>query len=433
MPDPTDDRPGTAPAGAALPRRRLLTGALGWGGVAAAAAADPTTAPAANPAAPAPAAQAGVASSAFSGYGQPSAHEQAVQRRIGLNHRGIDSNGAAWTPLEQLAGTVTPNGLHFVRNHHGTPDIDPATHRLALHGLVQRPLQWDVASLQRYPQRARLLFIECAGNSSAGWFEEPVPRPVGLVHGLVSCAEWTGVPLRMLLDEAGLQPGARWLVATGGDAGAFQISLPLDLATDAEHGALLALWQNGERLRPENGYPLRLVVPGVRGVVNVKWLRSLELTAQPAMARDETAHYTELRPDGRATQFRWRMGVKSVITTPSHGQRVPGPGVHELRGLAWSGHGRITRVEVSADGGAHWRDAQLQGPALPHALTRFHAPWEWDGQAALLQSRATDERGQVQPTRAALVAERGRQGSYHYHAIVTWEVDERGIVSHAYA
>ncbi len=367
----------------------------------------------------------------FQPYGQPSPHEARVLRRIGLNHRGISlGNGGAWTPLEQLEGTLTPNGLHFVRSHNGTPEIDPARHRLLLHGLVQRPLQFDLAALLRYPLQSRQLFLECAGNSSAGWFEEPVQRSAGLTHGLLSCSEWTGVPLRLLLAEAGVDPRARWVVASGADAGALHMSLPLDKALD---DCLLALYQNGERLHPENGYPLRLIVPGGKGVLSVKWLQRLRLSEQPAMSRNETARYTELLPSGQARQFTLLMDTKSLITQPSHGLRLDGPGVHELRGLAWSGHGAIARVEVSTDGGAHWADASLQGPVLPQCLTRFRWPWQWDGRPAVLQSRATDARGHVQPTRAALVAERGRQGFYHYNAIVSWEVDEAGIVSHTYA
>ncbi len=366
----------------------------------------------------------------FSDYGQPSPQEQATRRRVGLNHRGIDGNGAAWTPLERLEGTITPNGLHFVRNHNGTPAIDAARHRLLLHGRLRQPLAWDVESLLRYPLHSRQLFLECGGNSNAGWHEEPAQRPAGLLHGLVSCSEWSGVPLARLLEEAGVERGEGWLVATGADAGAFHMSLPLEKAFD---DCLVALYQNGERLRPENGYPLRLLVPGWRGVNSVKWLASLQVADQPAMGRNETARYTELLPSGRARQFAFEMQVKSLITTPSHGQSLPGPGWQELRGLAWSGRGRIVRVEVSVDGGASWRDAALQGPVLPRSLTRFRAPWSWEGRPAVLQSRATDESGAVQPGRAALLAERGTRGFYHYHAIVSWEVDEHGYVSHGYA
>lgn len=367
----------------------------------------------------------------FSDYGQPSPHERAVARGIGLNFRTVSSgNGAAWTPLERMEGTLTPNGLHFVRNHHGTPAIDPARHRLLVHGRVRQPLRFDAESLLRYPMRSQQIFLECGGNSNAGWFEEPVQRPVGQVHGLISCSEWTGVPIATLLDEAGVEPGAGWLVATGADAGALHMSLPLD---KAQGDCLLALYQNGERLRPDNGYPMRLIVPGWKGVLSVKWLKSLQVSDQPAMSRNETARYTELLPSGLARQFTSVMEVKSVITSPSHGQNLRGAGLYEIRGLAWSGRGRIRRVEVSADGGASWVEAALQDPVLPRCLTRFRAAWRWDGRPLLLQSRATDDSGAVQPTRAALVAARGRKGFYHYNAIVCWDVDANGFVSHAYA
>ena len=350
-------------------------------------------------------------------------------RSIGLNVAGQVGNGAAWTPLERLEGSLTPNGLHFVRNHHGTPDIDPAQHRLVLHGLLDRPLSYSVESLLRYPMRSRRLVIECGGNSSAGWFEAPVQRSAGLTHGLVSCAEWTGVAVSTLLDECGTQAGASWLVAGGADASALQMSLPLDKVRE---DCFVALFQNGERLRPENGYPMRLIVPGWKGVLHVKWLSTLLLSDQPAMARNETARYTELLPSGQAQQFTFAMGVKSVITTPSHGQHLSGTDVHEIRGLAWSGSGAVRRVEVSADGGQHWLDATLQAPVEPMCWTRFRAAWRWDGRPALLQSRATDDSGQTQPSREALVRSRGRRGFYHYNAIVSWAVDEHGSVLHSY-
>lgn len=416
MPRPSAPPPADPVPHAPAPRRRFLQGAAAW-----MAAAGPTAA-----AVDAPDVAGG---QPFSPYGQPAPAEAGVQRRIGLNHRGLDTNGAAWTPLEQLDGTITPNGLHFVRNHGGTPRIDPAQHRLRLIGRVRQPLQWSVEALLRYPRRAQQAFLECAGNSSAGWFEEPVQRPAGLVHGLLSGAEWAGVPLALLLDEAGVDPQAGWLVATGGDAGAMHVSVPMALARER---GLIGLFQNGERLRPENGHPMRLVLPGLKGVLWVKWLSTLEASDQPAMARNETARYTEPLPDGRVRQFAMRMDVKSLITSPSHGQTLPGPGVHEIRGLAWSGHGAIRRVEVSVDGGKHWTEAPLDAPAQAHALSRFRLPWRWDGQPALLQSRATDDRGRVQPSREALLATRGRGGFYHYNAIVSWAVAPHGAVLHSY-
>ncbi|MGQ0456684.1 MAG: sulfite dehydrogenase [Hyphomicrobium sp.] len=365
----------------------------------------------------------------FTTYGAPSKHELRVIRSIGAN-RDLPGNGVSWTPLESLEGVITPSGLHFERHHNGVPDIDPAQHRLLIHGLVNQPLMFAIESLLRYPMRTQTLFIECGGNSNAGWHEEPIQRPLGSFHGLVSCSEWTGVPLSILLDQAGVLKRASWVIAEGADAAVMNVSLPLSKLLD---DALLALYQNGERIRPENGYPLRLVVPGWEGVVNVKWLRRLHVTDQPVMARNETAKYTELLPNGKARQFTFVMEAKSVITSPSPGQRMFGPDVYEIRGLAWSGRGRIAKVEVSADGGASWAEAALQEPVLPRCFTRFRAPWKWDGAAATLKSRATDETGYVQPERDALVRERGRDGYFHYNAIVAWGIDADGAISHVYA
>ena len=364
----------------------------------------------------------------FTPYGQPSPHERLTARRIGAN-RAVAGNGVSFTPLEELEGIITPNGLHFERHHNGVPQIDPARHRLVVLGLVRQPLSFDVKSLLRYPMRSQMLFIECGGNSNAGWHGEPIQRSAGSVHGLLSCAEWTGVPLSILLDEAGVDVGASWVIAEGADAGAMNMSIPLAKMRD---DCLIGLYQNGERLRPENGYPMRLIVPGWEGVLHVKWLQRLEVADQPVMSRNETSKYTELQPSGKARQFTFTMDCKSLITSPSHGQTLPRPDVYQLSGLAWSGHGRIRRVEVSADGGKSWADAALESPALPRCLTRFRIPWRWDGKPAVLKSRATDERGNLQPERAALVAERGRAGYFHYNAVVAWAVEDDGLVTHTY-
>ncbi len=364
----------------------------------------------------------------FSTYGQPSPHERYTVRRIGAN-RAVAGNGVSFTPLEELEGTITPNGLHFERHHNGVPRIDPARHRLTIHGLVRQALEFDVKSLLRYPMRSQILFIECGGNSNTGWHSEPIQRSAGSMHGLVSCAEWAGVPLSILLDEAGVSAGARWIIAEGADAGAMNMSIPLD---KMRHDCMIGLYQNGERLRPENGYPMRLIVPGWEGVLSVKWLQRLELADQPVMSRNETAKYTELLPSGKARQFTFTMDCKSLITSPSHGQILHGPDIYQVSGLAWSGHGRIVRVQVSADNGHSWADAALQAPALPRCFTRFRIPWRWDGKPAVLKSRATDDSGNVQPERAELIAERGRAGYFHYNAIVAWAVEDDGLVSHTY-
>jgi sulfane dehydrogenase subunit SoxC len=365
----------------------------------------------------------------FTGYGTPSRYEKYVVRNIGGNRTGA-GDGVSWTPLEDLEGIITPSGLHFERHHDGVPDIDPAVHRLVIHGLVRQPLEFTVASLLRYPMRSAFLFIECGGNSNAGWHEEPIQRPVGAFHGLVSCSEWTGVPLSVLFEQVGVDPKATWVIAEGGDASLTNVSLPL---AKLMQDAFVALYQNGERVRPENGYPLRLVVPGWEGITHIKWLRRLELATEPSMTRNETAKYTELLPDGKARMFTFVMEAKSLITSPSPGQKMHGPEVYEIKGLAWSGRGRIAKVEVSADAGKSWAEAQLQEPVMPCCFTRFRAPWAWDGKPAVLKSRATDETGYVQPERDVLVKERGREGYFHYNAIVAWAVDEDGAIRHVYA
>jgi len=365
----------------------------------------------------------------FANYGMPSPHEKAVIRWIAANS-AVPGNGLSWTPLQDLEGTLTPSGLHFERHHNGVPQIDPAQHRLHLHGLFERSLSFGMNDLLRYPMVTQQCFIECGGNSNSGWNQEPLQVAAGSLHGLASCSEWTGVPLSIILDECGLQPGADWLIAEGADAAAMNVSIPIG---KARGDAMLALYQNGERLRPENGYPLRLVLPGWEGVLNVKWLHRLQASAQPVMARNETAKYTELLPSGKARQFTFVMDAKSLITKPSPGHRLKGPGWHEISGLAWSGRGAIKRVEVSTDGGKSWMEAALQQPVLPRCFTRFRLPWQWQGATAILQSRAIDDTGYVQPDRATLIGQRGRHGYFHYNAIVSWEVAPDGSLRHVYA
>jgi sulfane dehydrogenase subunit SoxC len=291
-------------------------------------------------------------------------------------------------------------------------------------------LEFTVESLLRYPMRSQFLFIECGGNSNAGWHSEPIQRPVGSFHGLVSCSEWTGVPLSIVLDEAGVEPHSSWIIAEGADAGLLNVSLPLSKLMD---DAIIGLYQNGERLRPENGYPMRLVVPGWEGITNVKWLRRLQVTGEPSMTRNETAKYTELLPSGKARMFTFVMDAKSLITSPSSGQTLQGPNIYEIRGLAWSGRGKIAKVDISADGGKSWAEAHLDEPVMSRCFTRFRMPWTWNGTPAVLKSRATDETGYVQPERDVLIKERGRNGYFHYNAIVSWAIDEDGEVSHVYA
>ena len=421
--DPNSDEAYAPVAGNGLLDRRVFLGAA-----LAAGAASAATAATAATAASDPEPWRYTPGATFSNYGQPSAHERDVIRWVSATS-GAPTNGISWCPLQDLDGIITPNGLHYERHHNGVPDIDPARHRLVIHGAVQQALTFSIDALLRYPRESRICVIECGGNSNAGWRRQPVQTAVGYFHGLVSCSEWTGVPLRLLLNEAGVNADAAWAVAEGADAFGMTVSVPL---AKLREDALLALFQNGERIRPEQGYPVRLVVPGFEGVLNVKWLRTLKITNEPVMARNETSRYTELLPSGKARMFTFAMAVKSVITSPSAGMRLENPGYYEISGLAWSGRGRIKRVEVSADGGETWAQAALNEPVLPRCFTRFRIAWQWDGRAAVLQSRAIDETGEVQPARAALLAARGRHGYFHYNAIVSWAVDAGGAIEHTY-
>jgi sulfane dehydrogenase subunit SoxC len=367
----------------------------------------------------------------FLPYGVPSRFEGKVVRNFAppANPATVGI-GSARTPHHLLDGMMTPSGLHFERSHSGAPDIDPDQHRLVIHGLVKRPLVFTLDSLSRHARKSRIAFLECAGNSGALNAAQPANVNIQAIHGLLSCSDWTGVPLSTLLDEAGVDPAAKWVVAEGADAASMSRSFPLAKAMD---DALVCLYQNGERVRPSNGYPVRLLLPGFEGNMNVKWLRRLKLVDAPVMAKDETSKYTILLKDEKAWQFIFPLEVKSVITHPSPGHTLKAPGFYEISGLAWSGNGRIRQVEVSADGGTSWAPALLNDPVLPKALTRFRAAWQWNGGPAMLQSRATDDTGMVQPSRAQFIAERGLRGNYHFNAIQTWAIDEKGEAANAYA
>lgn len=372
-----------------------------------------------------------VPGSPFIGYGQPSRFEDKVVRAIPAPpNPATQGVGPARTPLHLLDGMITPSGLHFERSHSGIPDIDPDRHRLVIHGLVRRPLVFTLEALSRYPMQSRIAFIECGGNSAA--LNAPQAQPLGMaaIHGLLGCSEWTGVRLSTLLDEAGVEPSARWLIAEGADSATVSRSIPLAKAMD---DALVCLYQNGERVRPSNGYPVRLLLPGFEGIMNVKWLRRIKLANDPAMTKDETSKYTILLKDEKAWQFVFPIEVKSIITRPAPGLTLKGPGFYEISGLAWSGNGSIRQVDVSADGGRSWAPAALQDPILPKAPVRFRAVWQWNGGPAILQSRATDDTGMVQPTRAQFAAERGLRGVYHYNAIASWRIDEKGEATNFYA
>lgn len=331
---------------------------------------------------------------------------------------------ASFTPLRDQRGILTPSALHFERHHSGVPTIDPEEHRLLVHGLVDRPLILSMEDLYRLPSVSRIHFIECAGNGFLEWEGAGSPS-LAYSHGLASCSEWTGVLLAEVLSRVGVRPEASWLVAEGADPCRMSRSLPL---AKAWADIILAYGQNGEAVRPEQGYPLRLVVPGWEGNVNIKWLRQIKIVDRPYMTRDETSKYTDLMPSGKARQFTFAMEAKSVITFPSGGDALARPGLYEIRGLAWSGRGTIDRVEISTDGGQTWLAARLDEPRLPMAFTSFHLPWRWDGSEATLMSRATDDTGYVQPTRRALFGVRGRSSTSHNNAIKPWQVHSDGRV-----
>jgi sulfane dehydrogenase subunit SoxC len=359
-------------------------------------------------------------------YGAPSPFEKHVIRRNVEWLTATEQSSINFTPLPDLDGIITPSGLCFERHHAGVPEIDPAQHRLIIHGLVERPLIFTMDDLVRFPSVSRVLFLECPANGGMEWKGAQMDG-CQFTHGMVHCCEWTGVRLSTLLAEAGVKPEAAWLLAEGADGAAMTRSIPLAKALE---DCLVCYSQNGERIRPEQGYPVRLMVPGWEGNVNVKWLRRLKLGDRPWHHREETSKYTDLMPDGKARQFTFVMDANSVITAPCPEKPMKfGKGFHEIRGLAWSGRGRIKRVDVSMDGGHNWQTASLQEPVLSQALTRFRLPWTWDGAPALLQSRAIDETGYVQPTIDQLRKARGVQSIYHKNAVQTWRVNADGTVN----
>ncbi len=357
-------------------------------------------------------------------YGQPAEFEKDVIRRDVPWLTATRQSSISFSPLQSLNGIITPNGLFFERYHAGRADVDPHQHRLLIHGLVERPLVLTMDDIVRFPSVSRIHFIECPANGGMEWREAQL-NSLQFTHGMLSCAEWTGVKLSTLLDEVGLKKEAKWVMAEGADAARMNRSLPLDKCLD---DCLVVYSQNGEALRPEQGYPLRLLVPGWQGNISIKWLRRLKVGDEPWFSREETSKYTELMPDGKARGFTWVNEAKSVITFPCPEKPATTTGLYEIRGLAWSGRGKIKAVDVSFDGGVNWHSAQLQDPILSKALTRFTIPWRWDGGPALLESRAVDETGYVQPTIADLRKARGTNPIYHNNSIQTWQVKPDGKV-----
>ncbi len=331
----------------------------------------------------------------------------------------------SYSPLSELVGNITPSGLHYERSHAGVPTIDPDRHQLVIHGMVDTAKRFTMADLRRLPSVSRRHFIECSGNTLTEW-RKPTAKTVISSHGLVSTSEWTGVAFSTLAREVGIQPGATWAVAEGSDAAMMTRSVPVGKLLD---DAIIAYGQNGEDLRPEQGFPIRLLLPGYEGNMNIKWLRRIQLSDAPFMTREETSRYTDLSADGIADQFNFVMQAKSVITSPSGGGSLPGRGRIEVIGLAWSGRGRVRSVEVSVDGGASWSPAELTSTADPICTVRFRFPWIWNGEPARLQSRCIDETGYVQPTHSDLVAMHGFNYVYHYNGIQSWQVDGQGKVA----
>ena len=373
---------------------------------------------------------------AFRAYGERS--------RFDTFTRLVDDHGVSGltTPIQDQLGIITPSGLHFLMDHDHTTElliVDPTEHRLLIHGLVDRPLIFTMEELKTLPSVSRIYFIECNGNSQPTEGVDAVQR----LHGRVSCSEWTGVPLSLLLREAGVQPGAKWVLAEAADRKKYTTNIPIEKALD---DALVAYGQNGESLRHEQGYPLRLIIPGFEGNSSMKWVRRIELGDTPFMPRYQAAGNSELGMDGKAVWHNFEMGAKSIITRPGGGQRLPGPGFYEIRGFAWSGGGAVRRVEVSTDGGRSWQDARLQEPVLRFAFTRFTQDWNWDGEETVLMSRCTDERGEVQPTVAQMASVRGVTVEYllgvgerykdmgpgnHHNSIQPWRITREGNILNA--
>jgi sulfane dehydrogenase subunit SoxC len=415
-----------------LPNRRsFLVAAGSTAGAAAALLANPAVAQNAPPGAqhfdvPAdPTKEPGRPVAGDGGYGSRSQFETEVRVRYPTP---TEYSSWSFTPLEKMTGNLTASGLHFERHHNGIPTIDPARHLLFVHGMVEKPLKFTVADLQRFPSVTRRHFIECSGNSLTEW-KKPTMKNVQGTHGLVSTSEWTGVPFATIAREVGLKDGSTWVLAEGADAAVMTRSIPMEKMLK---DAMLAYGQNGEAIRPEQGYPLRLLLPGFEGNMQIKWLRRLEVSDKPFMTREETSKYTDLMANGKARQFTFAMDAKSVITFPSGDMKLPGPGFYNVTGLAWSGNGRIQSVDVSTDAGATWHPASIDSLPEPMCTVRFSFPWMWDGKPAVLQSRCTDETGYIQPTLKQLVAIRGTGSTYHLNAIQSWGVASDGSVTNVH-
>ena len=356
-------------------------------------------------------------------YGMPSEYESHVKRRTVEWLTADPISSINFTPLHELDGIITPNGLCFERHHGGAAHIDPAEHRLMINGLVETPLVFTMQDLMRFPRENHVYFLECAANSGMEWRGSQL-NGCQFTHGMIHNVMYTGIPLRLLLQEAGVKTEGKWILPEGADAAAMTRSIPMEKALD---DCLVAFKMNGEALRTEQGYPVRLVVPGWEGNMWVKWLRRIEVGDKPWHHREETSKYTDLLADGKARRFTWEMDAKSVITNPSpQAPLTHGKGPTVLTGMAWSGRGTIPRVDVTTDGGITWHQARISGPSLDKSMHRFYYEFDWDGGPLYLQSRAHDSTGYVQPTKDQLREFRGVNSIYHNNGIQTWAVNADG-------
>jgi sulfane dehydrogenase subunit SoxC len=356
-------------------------------------------------------------------YGLPIEYEGDVIRRNVEWLTADTVSSINFTPIHALDGTITPQGCAFERHHSGAIDLKKSDYRLMINGLVDTPLVFTYEDLERFPRENHVYFCECAANTGMEWAGAQL-NGAQFTHGMIHNMEYTGVPLRLLLQEAGYDTAGKWVFVEGADASSNGRSIPMEKALD---DVLVAFKANGEALRKEHGYPVRLVVPGWEGNMWVKWIRRIEVTNEPVESREETSKYTDTLADGTSRKWTWAMDAKSVVTSPSPQAPIThGKGPLVITGLAWSGHGAITRVDVSRDGGKTWETARLAKPGEKMALTRFYLDVDWDGSEMLLQSRAMDETGYVQPTKAQLREVRGLNSIYHNNCIQTWWVRENG-------
>jgi sulfane dehydrogenase subunit SoxC len=421
MTQKADEKSGPS-AGRGVSRRRLLTTSVGAAGAFVSGNAAADTLLDVPPRAP---------GDALSSYSERSPYIHIARvPEAGPGQRHVDPSDAinSKAPLDKLVGAITPSDLHYERSHSGAPNLDPTKHRLLVHGSVKNALVLTMDDIKAMPSVSRIAFLECTGNGWENWKNAPQDVTVQNTHGLVSTHEWTGVPLSFLIDLVGVDYTSTWMLAEGDDGAGVARSIPL---TDEVIGeAILAYGQNGEPLRPAHGFPLRLFMPGFEGNLSIKWLRRLKFGDRPFMTRWETARYTQLLTNGKARQFQLRQEINSVITSPSGMMEIKS-GYNRITGLAWSGHGSITRVEVSTDGAKTWKAAQLNHPVLPKAQARFQMDWEWDGKPTKIVSRSTDEKGNVQPDRRSFIALMGTKALFHYNAQQTWSIDEDGKVRNA--